>query len=298
MSASRVALELLALPVEIQTEVLSYLPSLEDQISTSRTCRLWEGIVLHNKHLKLTRYTEVGCTSWREGRRPHTVELSDKVRIHKLLRAPIGAGWVKGLACTFQDGIVKEYRYRYDYNENQPRSAWKDISTCKILDEPLISPFSEHSGVFARSGGQNTVLLPLLARRLVRQRPDGPGHYAGYRRWDRIDEQDDPGFDVPDPSVYKLWTSLSISERPFATGNVYEAYACIRDRTTIRELISEIVKDTQLALESWGVKTTMVHEMFFSSVVKEVSPYSDHWSWTFEATMLTISEDLSWLRRS
>ncbi|KAK6533959.1 hypothetical protein TWF281_005302 [Arthrobotrys megalospora] len=126
------------LPTEIQVEIISYL-SINDQISCSLVCKLWESLVVHSQTLAQSRYTSPVITST-GFQIPATHKIFDL------------EGW---LTCTFK-GSITQFRI-FDPTRRQRRNIGQeivsgpvasnrifnlDISSSLILDEPFFSPFN------------------------------------------------------------------------------------------------------------------------------------------------------------
>ncbi|KAF3927135.1 hypothetical protein AA313_de0210137 [Arthrobotrys entomopaga] len=130
-------ISILSLPVEIQQNIISYLPDIEDQLNVSHISPIWEEIVLTTKSLRKKRYEA----------------LYSGISVHTLLKQNTRTS---ELYVTMEEDRSLRYMYRFrklkDPNEGFPRSHtyskldpalknWedKDITDSSVLDEPLFT---------------------------------------------------------------------------------------------------------------------------------------------------------------
>ncbi|KAF3313484.1 hypothetical protein TWF173_005990 [Orbilia oligospora] len=97
LTRPRQARVITTLPLEIQSEILSHVSTLSDQISISQTCKLWQTIIWEYKSCQRQRYARV----------------SEEVDIHKFIKydKPL----IQWLSCTFENGNVNQYRYKQTF---------------------------------------------------------------------------------------------------------------------------------------------------------------------------------------
>ncbi|KAK6530233.1 hypothetical protein TWF694_003597 [Orbilia ellipsospora] len=129
----------LSLPVELHTEILSFL-SLEDQISISKTCTFINNILLSSKSLARVRYGPLSLpATWT------TNSQSDrKTEFHTLLQGPSEHSLAvsKAFVCTLQNGILSDFtlfrvpnscdtRFLYDLLR-EDRRVWGSKRPCEL----------------------------------------------------------------------------------------------------------------------------------------------------------------------
>ncbi|RVD89021.1 uncharacterized protein DFL_000045 [Arthrobotrys flagrans] len=129
-------LNILNLPHELQICILSHLP-IAGQIFAGMVCRLWEDIIVNSRSFTKARY--------------HGPDENGYQNRHKLLTHP------GGLLCLVQSGRVEGYCFPLDgddvdfpidytnYNSKILTAPRLDIAKCKLLDEPMSSPFVEET---------------------------------------------------------------------------------------------------------------------------------------------------------
>ncbi|KAK6530239.1 hypothetical protein TWF694_003603 [Orbilia ellipsospora] len=100
VSISVPAPNILTLPLELQIKIFEHL-SFYSQIHISRTCKLFEDILLHNNSLRTTRY------------QPGNEDVDDGYRYHKLIH--IRNGGFKGLFVTTKGATVQRYTFAQGY---------------------------------------------------------------------------------------------------------------------------------------------------------------------------------------
>ncbi|KAK6514660.1 hypothetical protein TWF281_004858 [Arthrobotrys megalospora] len=123
---------ILNLPLELQICILSELP-IAGQLFASMVCTTWEDIILNSRSFQKSRYHKSNEKGYEDR--------------HRLLTHP------GGLLCHIQRGIVQTFQFPpgedndfpldyHDYNSKILTVNRLDITNCKILDEPIFSPFS------------------------------------------------------------------------------------------------------------------------------------------------------------
>ncbi|KAK6528551.1 hypothetical protein TWF281_009792 [Arthrobotrys megalospora] len=239
-----------AFPVEIQSAILSQISDFSDQISASQTCKLWQTIISDYKSCQRQRYSPA----------------SDEVEIHRALRS--NAPWFRWFSCTFQNGTVKEYRYKYSKDPRRsPLWEWRDISNTKFLDDPLVSPFCRVPQFFNgdREGDDDANIQ--LAYRAYKQ---PPMMFSRHPRWETFSELSAPH---PD-ECQNIQISMSLSEPTannlsdpaVSSGEIYQAYLFLSEKTTVKEFVEFIVQNIQMVMEAWEMDTGVERELIFSSI--------------------------------
>ncbi|KAF3932536.1 hypothetical protein ABW20_dc0102405 [Dactylellina cionopaga] len=112
---------LIALPTEIQYQILSYIPDIVDQACINQTCVLWSDLI-RDKSLQRSRY--------------HTDRGPYAPTVHKLF--DISAGSVR---CDAENGLIVGYRLKTH------KHGLVDVTA--LVEDPLFSPFSGFGGSFA-----------------------------------------------------------------------------------------------------------------------------------------------------
>ncbi|KAK6528548.1 hypothetical protein TWF281_009789 [Arthrobotrys megalospora] len=228
-----------SLPVEIQTEIFSYLP-FQDQISTAVVCPLWRGILLYNESLRRSRYVKTFIGN------------KAQIRTHKLLGSAFQ--WACNLfSCVIDHGTVEQYRFCNLANYSNLREIlmtwprlvlpWVDISDSPFLDEPVFLSLEADLRL------EETSALPLLA-------PDERG----------INELADASPTIPKPPklvhLCSLW-ALNRERTTFETWWERRRLNPVKG-TTLKEIVNSLARETQLRAEKDGLEKGARYEMFFA----------------------------------
>ncbi|KAJ6263453.1 hypothetical protein Dda_2017 [Drechslerella dactyloides] len=111
------------LPLELMTEILMYLPYMEDQINASLAYKPWYDIIVHSRALKRHRYA---------------FSVGDGVNFHRFLN---GSWLHTPLVCTVEGSRITKYKYKFRGLEDGEYSRFnatrKDVMDTWILDEPF-----------------------------------------------------------------------------------------------------------------------------------------------------------------
>ncbi|EPS44158.1 hypothetical protein H072_1818 [Dactylellina haptotyla CBS 200.50] len=238
---------ILSLPVELQTEILSYLlPWLSDVVPASKTCRLWHSIISSRSFCE-ARYYSPEDREYNDNRTRCIIPYT-----HKILD-PWGPDIFSRLGITFQNGVITEYRY-YSADTEIPRDGSKsiespkclpsvDITDCPVLDEPLFSP------VFVKSLENMT---PAQKRKTRKKRAKNKSY---------LSEGFVSGLSFIDLGYHSMRTGRPTHwELPWRGK---DANASI----TIREFAESLVKGAQKDLEIWDINTKEPQEAMFRQAV-------------------------------
>ncbi|EGX48195.1 hypothetical protein AOL_s00081g58 [Orbilia oligospora ATCC 24927] len=259
------------LPLEIQSEILSHVSTLSDQISISQTCKLWQTIIWECKSCQRQRYARV----------------SEEVDIHKFIKydKPL----IKWLSCTFENGNVNQYRYKqYEFekeedSETSSRWRWQDLTNFKFLDDPVVSPFCQVPEFFNGERGDKGKNV-LFINRIYRWPPSAL--FFGRRSWEGLnlpeflelntssrgrgeEEEEEEGSEL-DSNKEECWQSIRISlefpKCPASLGVFYRTFAFVPADTTVRGLLQSIVEEIQPVMKKWEFDSSVEHELIFSSI--------------------------------
>ncbi|EPS44139.1 hypothetical protein H072_1817 [Dactylellina haptotyla CBS 200.50] len=113
------SLTVTSLPIEIQTEILSYLSDIVDQACAGRTCPLWSTLICE-RYLQASRYHNTD----------KAVTIRPPATVHKIF--DISAGTVR---CDATNGSLVSYQLKTH------RHGYLDLAT--LVEDPMFSPFSE-----------------------------------------------------------------------------------------------------------------------------------------------------------
>ncbi|EPS44172.1 hypothetical protein H072_1829 [Dactylellina haptotyla CBS 200.50] len=248
-----------SLPVEIQSQILSYLP-VSDQISTSQAYPLWREIIINSTSAPPGRYA-----SYTD---------SDLPSIHTLLQGHVRFGF------TYKDGDITSFRFmgleeeknQQDYGEwewgqdeflpddsisipnaaevkNYKISTWMDLCEFPYLDKPLFSPFEE----------------------VV------PKQYSGNEEWDRSIDECDLRISVIGTVIIQGKTGISLGS---------EQRMIIGENLSVIELVRGFLEEVSFNyfIEDWGITTDKSSEVLFwasrSSGEGWFQHQLDHWEFT------------------
>ncbi|KAF3165611.1 hypothetical protein TWF225_001197 [Orbilia oligospora] len=243
---------LLALPAELQYQILSYLP-IQDQLSAAKICFLWKDIVLNDKAIQQTRSKPA-------------------------------------FSFMVQNGVIKRFRYPYEIQESSegtqtildkdmtgetPPKFDGDITDCIFLDEPLFTPFPTSTPVpfrFCEDSDQT----PLLTRKRLQftgTEEAEEGSYAWYHLYYYETREDevgtrtrtllDPEMTIKESDNFVITASLNIfSTAGEWSGDLWDAKVNPRKRTSVREILGAVLLETEPIIRDLGIKTENLHETF------------------------------------
>ncbi|KAF3187897.1 hypothetical protein TWF788_001362 [Orbilia oligospora] len=261
------------LPLEIQSEILSHVSILSDQISISQTCKLWQTIIWEDKSCQRQRYARV----------------SEEVDLHKFIKYDKPS--IQWLSCTFENGNVNQYRYKqYEFEDEDEegdggtslRWRWQDLTNFRLLDDPVVSPFCKVPEFFNGERGDKGKNI-LFVKRIYRWPPSAL--FFGRRSWEdlnlpeflgpntssrrRGEEEEVDGSEL-DSKNEECWQSIRISlefpKCPSSLGVFYRTFAFVPANTTVRGLLQSIVKEIQPVMKKWEFDSSVEHELIFSSI--------------------------------
>ncbi|KAF3165378.1 hypothetical protein TWF751_009157 [Orbilia oligospora] len=243
---------LLALPAELQYQILSYLP-IQDQLSAAKICFLWKDIVLNDKAIQQTRSKPA-------------------------------------FSFMVQNGVIKRFRYPYEIQESSegtqtildkdmtgetPPKFDGDITDCIFLDEPLFTPFPTSTPVpfrFCEDSDQT----PLLTRKRLQftgTEEAEEGSYAWYHLYYYETREDevgtrtrtllDPEMTIKESDNFVITASLNIfSTAGEWSGDLWDAKVNPRKGTSVREILEAVLLETEPIIRDLGIKTENLHETF------------------------------------
>ncbi|KAK6360985.1 hypothetical protein TWF730_007100 [Orbilia blumenaviensis] len=139
---AELGINILSLPIELQICILSHLP-IAGQVFASMVCKLWEDIIVNSRAFQRSRY--------------HSPSEENYEERHRLITH------IMGIQCSIINNEVQDVSFpRYeDAHYYNPRTFYRvstrsgayfsdsrnteriDITKCKLLDEPIFSPFEE-----------------------------------------------------------------------------------------------------------------------------------------------------------
>ncbi|KAF3282958.1 hypothetical protein EYR41_008582 [Orbilia oligospora] len=265
---------LLALPAELQYQILSYLP-IQDQLSAAKICFLWKDIVLNDKAIQQTRYS---------------YSFSSVVCGHILTSAWIEDSSKPAFSFMVQNGVIKRFRYPYEIQESSegtqtildkdmtgetPPKFDGDITDCIFLDEPLFTPFPTSTPVpfrFCEDSDQT----PLLTRKRLQftgTEEAEEGSYAWYHLYYYETREDevgtrtrtllDPEMTIKESDNFVITASLNIfSTAGEWSGDLWDAKVNPRKGTSVREILEAVLLETEPIIRDLGIKTENLHETF------------------------------------
>ncbi|KAF3097390.1 hypothetical protein TWF102_006369 [Orbilia oligospora] len=243
---------LLALPTELQYQILSYLP-IQDQLSAAKICFLWKDIVLNDKAIQQTRSKPA-------------------------------------FSFMVQNGVIKRFRYPYEIHESSegtqtildkdmtgetPPKFDGDITDCIFLDEPLFTPFPTSTPVPFRLC-EDSDQTPLLTRKRLQftgTEEAEEGSYAWYHlyyyeaREDEVGTRTrtllDPEMTIKESDNFVITASLNIfSTAGEWSGDLWDAKVNPRKGTSVREILEAVLLETEPIIRDLGIKTENLHEAF------------------------------------
>ncbi|KAJ6257611.1 hypothetical protein Dda_7398 [Drechslerella dactyloides] len=260
-SAKRTLHPLFALPVELQAEILSYLP-FGSHPAAAAVSPLWKDIITNYPSFRNSRYLAP----------PHTRDF----RSHCFVTFSEVETSYGHFSFLVQNGALKSYTFRYGFfnpdAELRRPVDWIDISECPFLDEPLFHPSDEIPGLLPDADtnpspvttDNTTPVLPILY--------DDPYRYCVFD-CDSLRNSHD------NRPPYGVWNGqLPMDDAPFAAGlgvtnedftrwseDLWSMQLCPRRRTTVGEVIAMIVRETAVELQQAGLDVSLPHEMLFAS---------------------------------
>ncbi|KAK6535657.1 hypothetical protein TWF694_002111 [Orbilia ellipsospora] len=129
MTTSHSQLVVTSLPIEIQTQILSYLSDVVDQACANHTCPLWSSLIC-DKYLQASRY--------------HTDRGPFSPTVHKIF--DISAGTVR---CDAKNGALLNYQLKTH------RHGFLDLTA--LIQDPLFSPHGGFSGSFVPMAAEDAI---------------------------------------------------------------------------------------------------------------------------------------------
>ncbi|KAK6338598.1 hypothetical protein TWF696_009410 [Orbilia brochopaga] len=245
---------LLALPVELQAEILSYIPFGSHPAAVA-VSPLWKDIITNYPSFRDRRYLAPPYT---RGFRSHCfVTFSEEETNYD------------HFSFLVQDGALKSYAFRYGFfnsdNELRRPVDWLDISDCPFLDEPLFHPSDDIPDLLPDAGTDNSSPLPPLMhenrcslcvfdRGSLRYSDDNRPPYGV---WNGELRMDDASFAV----------GLGVTDEDFNmwSEDLWYMQLCPRRRTTVGEVVAAVARETAPELQRCWMDISLPHEMFFAS---------------------------------
>ncbi|KAF3205204.1 hypothetical protein TWF106_009617 [Orbilia oligospora] len=266
---------LLALPAELQYQILSYLP-IQDQLSVAKICFLWKDIVLNDKAIQQTRYS---------------YSFSSVVCGHILTSAWIEDSSKPAFSFMVQNGVIKRFRYPYETHESSegtqtildkdmtgetPPKFDGDITDCIFLDEPLFTPFPTSAPApfrFCEDSDQTPLLTKKRLQFTGTEEEAKVGSYAWYHLYYYETREDevgtrtrtllDPEMTIKESDNFVITASLNIfSTAGEWSGDLWDAKVNPRKGSSVREILEAVLMETEPIIRDLGIKTENLHETF------------------------------------
>ncbi|KAK6342950.1 hypothetical protein TWF718_008328 [Orbilia javanica] len=282
---------ILALPVELQSQILSYLP-IEDQISAAKICSFWRDIILNSNAIKLTRYV-YGYTF-----------AGLLIRCH-VLATTLGGYVTPAFRFMVQGRVVTGFQYTYEVSHEETRVRMRyggpnekvlsgDIAEFPFFDEPLFPPFPTVIPTPVRfiDDEDETPLLTKKKQLFVTHEGSEGGplqncdcyyYETGEDGKEIITWAGTLGSEPP-------WAVESLSEQECIvtaaleikssgnewSGSAWEARVNPRRRTTVREIVEAVISEAEPILRKLKVKTEIPHLISFTGLQSDIG------KWTLE----------------
>ncbi|EPS40672.1 hypothetical protein H072_5473 [Dactylellina haptotyla CBS 200.50] len=274
---------LLSLPPELHLKVLSYLPSIEDQVSASLSHRIWRNLLRDSNNFLRLRYTTNG--------------LNKQPGLHCLLSPPhtwLGvrttAGKVNSCWLSTFDRQKKHWLYLFAntyrdeperYSDLQRSNAdlfrpirSVDISTCPFLDESLFNPHLRSEDMQAPPTKLTPAKSLQPAKRVV--------NWNSLHNYRAFELMRDEGF-----PILVCWAEGFQVERNFTRRSVSKTDG---KGMTIKKLLDVLAREITDIMEAEGIDTSYEHSLVIDQAIYQPGDLRVA-RWGVRATILPSNED-------